>query len=483
MILEITATKIVAPYFGNSLYIWTSLIGIMLGGLSIGYLVGGKIADKEVNSRRLSLILLFNTILCLFIYFFSLQILSYIFSHLHFVVLAALISITFIFTPACICFGMISPYISKLYITDLKHTGRSIGMLYFISTIGSISGTFLAGFYLLSVLDSFNIILLIALTLSICSIVINSKHYYIFKFSILVFVIYLLFIHSNNIYTLNVFRKHTENHSYILRAIIPSSYAEYFITEIHNPNLGTIRNLITNFNAVQSSYIVSKPQILQSPYTRYFTLPNCYKEKNNVLMIGGGGFIYPSYSLKYTPKNEITVVEIDPKLTQIAETYFDLPLNNKKIKIENSDGRLFLNKNEINYDAIIMDAFDYNLIPFQLVTYEAITKIYSSLNSDGIVIMNIVDSVSKNKINFLGSEYKTYKSLFPKVEIYQVNNNLNLSNRQNFILVAYKNNNATNLQEDCLFNTNHFYKNKIDMSIQNGLILTDKFAPIDRLLE
>lgn len=481
MILEITASKIVAPYFGNSIYTWTSLIGVILGSLSIGYLIGGKLADTKVNLRILALLILCNSILSLFIYFFSLQIFNYIFNHIHIIIIALLFSLLPIFSPPCIIFGLLFPYISKLYITSLKDSGKAIGRLYASSTLGSILGTFITGYFLLSILDSFQIILLLALILSVCSIIINRQDNRLLKYSILIFNIALLFFHSNNLYALKLFKKSNVNSSYIVKNIIPSEYANYFIIETKDPNLGTIRNLLTNFAGIQSSYVLSKPYILQSAYTRYFTLPNCYHEKNSILMIGGGGFVYSTFSLRYLPQNRITVVEIDPKLTDIATSYFDLEVNNPNLDIVNIDGRLFLNRNQNKYDAIILDAFDYNMIPFQLVTSEAISKMYSSLSSQGMVVMNIIDSL-ENNTNFLKSEYKTYKSIFPLVEIYQVNPDLQLNKKQNFILVAFKNANMNKKTTECIFSRDKLYNNRITINSNNNLILTDKFAPIEKFL-
>src|SRR5215203_266420 len=108
MIFEITGSRVLAPYIGTSTYIWTSLIGVILGALSLGYWLGGRMADRVPKAE----------------------------------VLAALI----LFAPAGIALGFVTPYAVKLRMGSLGEAGRTVGRLYALSTVGSIAGTFLAGF-------------------------------------------------------------------------------------------------------------------------------------------------------------------------------------------------------------------------------------------------------------------------------------------------------------------------------------------------
>src|SRR3989344_3582806 len=157
MILELAGSRIVAPYFGTTIFTWTSLIGVILGSLSIGYWLGGKLADRKVSLRILSILLFANSLLCLCIYFLSNEILHFIFLHFKQISSGALVSSTVLFTLPSIIFGMIVPYVAKFKITSLHTSGKAVGNLYAISTVGSIVGTFLTGYYLLSVLGSYEI--------------------------------------------------------------------------------------------------------------------------------------------------------------------------------------------------------------------------------------------------------------------------------------------------------------------------------------
>src|SRR3989344_9059481 len=147
MILELDGSRIIAPYLGTSTIIWTSLIGVILGSLSIGYWWGGRLADKSANYRTLAKILALAAIFVLST--------SYLKNLLE---VAALLSINIIFltiggtiilfTPATICLGMVSPYTVRLKMTAVETSGKTVGSFYAISTCGSIVGTFLGGFVL-----------------------------------------------------------------------------------------------------------------------------------------------------------------------------------------------------------------------------------------------------------------------------------------------------------------------------------------------
>ncbi|MCX6808648.1 MAG: fused MFS/spermidine synthase, partial [Candidatus Berkelbacteria bacterium] len=143
MIIEIVGSRLMAPYFGNSLFVWTALIGVVLGALSFGYFIGGKLADKELSLKIFSSLLLFASILIMGLYIadFALMPDFLMFSRYK---LLSIVAAIMLFGPPSIALGMISPYGIRLKIENLKHSGSTIGNLYAISTLGSITGTFMA---------------------------------------------------------------------------------------------------------------------------------------------------------------------------------------------------------------------------------------------------------------------------------------------------------------------------------------------------
>jgi len=172
MIFEIVGSRILGPYIGTSIFVWTSLIGIILASLSLGYWFGGKMADRNPSFKQLVWIIIIAA------FFIGLTIsgkedllglLSRQFTGIR---MQAVISTIILFAPASVFLGMVTPYAVRLKIKDVKSSGRTVGNLYAISTIGSIIGTFLAGFVLIPFLGSTNILVLIAALLIITALLI-----------------------------------------------------------------------------------------------------------------------------------------------------------------------------------------------------------------------------------------------------------------------------------------------------------------------
>ncbi|MFH1533488.1 MAG: fused MFS/spermidine synthase, partial [Nitrospirota bacterium] len=146
MVLELVGSRVLAPYVGTSILVWTSLIGIILGSLSLGYYLGGRIADKKASFRILAFILFSAAILITLTTLIKSPVLTFIQTSIRDLRTASVVATILLFTPASIALGMVSPYSVKLKLHRLEATGRTVGNLYALSTIGSIVGTFLAGF-------------------------------------------------------------------------------------------------------------------------------------------------------------------------------------------------------------------------------------------------------------------------------------------------------------------------------------------------
>lgn len=162
MILELTGSRIIAPYVGNSIFVWSSLIGIVLAALSLGYYWGGKLADKGADKKTLGTITFSAGLFIGASALFEIPILNFLSENINDIRIVAFVSSLILFAPASVALGMIVPYTVKLKLRNLKKTGEVAGRLYALSTLGSIIGTFLTGFYLIPLLGSRNILFLIS---------------------------------------------------------------------------------------------------------------------------------------------------------------------------------------------------------------------------------------------------------------------------------------------------------------------------------
>lgn len=151
MSFEILGSRTLAPNFGNSVFVWGSLISVFLTGLSAGYYLGGRIADIRPSSRKLGLIIIAPGILLLTFPLYSGPVSDWIFMKDLGVRSSPLLASASLFLVPSVFLGIVSPYTAKLMICSLHTSGKTIGTLYALSTFGSIIGTLVTSFYLITI--------------------------------------------------------------------------------------------------------------------------------------------------------------------------------------------------------------------------------------------------------------------------------------------------------------------------------------------
>jgi spermidine synthase len=216
------------------------------------------------------------------------------------------------------------------------------------------------------------------------------------------------------------------------------------------------------------------------PYSRYFRLIEHFTPGfNKVLILGGAGYSYPKYYLKNYPDAYIDVIEIDPMITEIARDEFNLE-DNPRLRIFHDDARVFINRSEEKYDAILGDAFkSLYTIPFQLTTLEATERMYSMLNQGGIVMQNLHASLTGKNTFFLKIIYNTYQEVFPQVYLFRVHKERKNEDIQSVILVALKSQTKPQFQNDDP-ELNAYLALRLDNpSVEDLPVLTDEYAPVE----
>lgn len=432
MVFEIIGSRIVAPYIGTSTYIWTSLIGVILAALSLGYWIGGRIADRKPDVKVLaSAIFLAGgavsvTILIKDIFLASIQAAG---GPLE---LRAVTAATLLFAPASVLLGFVTPYAVKLRTISLGDSGRTVGRLYALSTIGSICGTFAAGFFLIPFVGSTRTLYLIAGSLFAVSLVLAP--FALTRLNLSVLIIFAFGTAGG------------EAMAHYLRTVhklidLDTEYSRAQIYEaVHTETGRPYRAIATDpYYAQSAMYLDDGSPVFE--YVKFFGLVDHIKpDSKRVLMIGGAGYTVPREYLTHHPASRMDVVEIDPKMTDLARRYFELE-DDPRLTIFHQDGRVFLNQARPNsYDAVFVDAFGSLFsIPFQLTTIEAVRRIHDSLNRNGVVIANIGSALSGDASRFLSAEYATYKQVFSDVRLFKVRPEKPNESLQNVILVACKN--------------------------------------------
>ena len=179
MAVELLSGRILAPNFGNSIYVWGGVITIFMLALSIGYLIGGRLSIREPSLKKLSIILMVAAASTTPVVLMSDAVLDSIFSLIQDPRYGSLISATILFFLPTMISGIISPYAVRLLVTESRQSGHFAGLLYFVSTFGSAAGTILTSFYLVLYFEINHIVwtmIGISSLISIFSYFIGRKH-------------------------------------------------------------------------------------------------------------------------------------------------------------------------------------------------------------------------------------------------------------------------------------------------------------------
>jgi spermidine synthase len=478
MVLELVGSRIVAPFLGTSIYIWTALIGVILGALSVGYVWGGKIADRTPTYERLGSLFLCAAIATALICPLQHPVLGYLQFSAFDMRLSAVLATCALFVAPSFLLGAVNPLAFRLALVDLKRSGEVAGRLYAVSTLGSIAGTFLAGFVLFSILGGNSVILAVAAVLLLCSVLAAPGKQWLCKVCVLMGIVALHSFSNVRADELATTGWQEFDTSY-QRAVVVEERESADSDRI-------VRRLITDPFGSQSEMYRDNPFELAADYAELYDLafeftPNL----KTVLMLGGGAYSYPRYFNKRYGDATMDVVEIDPGLTELSRRFFHLP-DNDRLRVVHEDGRAFLNRTTHTYDAVFMDAFSAPpSVPFQLTTVEAVSLMSKRTAEDGVVFINIVSGVDGDEGKFLRAEVQTFEAVFPEVRLYQVQPSVGRTTPQSLILVGLKRRRGSKLATT---QTSDYFRDlmsrEIDLSTvkRDMHVLTDDFAPVEHYL-
>ena len=480
MILELTGSRLVAPFFGTSLIVWTALIGIIMTSLCIGNWLGGSIADKRPEGKLLGRILITAAVIIAVTAFASNYILTYLQGLNMNLYLASVIAAAVIFAPSSVLLGMVSPFVARLAMQNVDSSGAVVGRLSALNSAGSILGTFLGGFVLISLFPSGVILMLLASLVALLSVLVYTGAW---RKIISVIVFCVLAGGAWQAYT----------HGLPFAPIgeqIDTQYNHLSVVEsVDTRNNRRVRILITNPDSAQSLMYTDNPSELVSEYTKFYDLAFHYKpDTKRVLMLGGGGYCVPRHILASMPGVSIDVVELDPGVTETARKYFHLQ-DNPNMRIFHEDARTFLNRAAHDgfgqYDAIFMDTFSsWIVIPFQMTTVETAKHLRDILKPDGTLIVNIIASLYGPKSGVFHGIYKAFNTAFPTMMIFPANapEPKYAMALQNIILVAM-NDNAAAVSPTAGAKYSSLLANQwLEPFTPDAKVpaFTDSFAPVER---
>lgn len=468
MVVELLGTRLIAPFYGASLYVWTSVISVTLIALALGYFIGGRWADIA-KKPKLSLIIALSGLLTLVIPWLTEPIL--LATDPLGLRMGTFVSTLVLFSPSLIMLGMVGPFAVKLATTNLEGVGASTGSIYAVSTVGSVIGTLFLGFYLFPQIGSREIFMGLGLMLLILAIFVAWLERSKFDSKGALPIVFVLSIIGVGL--LPQISKSGQvtaaSDEFQTQFAHESMYG--WVRVIDQPD-NNLRVLTVDGSTIGAASISDSENAMT--YQKIVTLlPALTKDPSRALLIGlGAGHMVPALQ----QANVITdTLEIDPAIAHAAGEYFDFKPTGLSII---GDARYEIRKLDKQYDLIILDVFTGGSEPIHLLTVETLTQLKSLLTDDGILALNFVAFRGEGNNPALASVSKTLAEVFPHQNIFISEPGIDFND---FIFLAADHD--IDLTTSSLSRNQKQWLNnrRIEVNADQGFILTDNYNPLEQL--
>lgn len=482
MFLEMSASRLLAPYFGTSLFIWANLIGLVLIYLSAGYFLGGRIADRYPSMRLLSILTTLAALATGLIPFISRPVLDWSVSGLTevnaSVFYSSLLAVILLFGVPITLLGMVSPFAVRLSARSLGSTGRSAGGLYALSTVGSIVGTFLPVLLLIPSIGVKRTIITACIALLAASL--YGLHFWERIVAAIPGVLLLVPLLLPQVAPLGALKTSP--------GMIYAQESFYnYIQVVQTPD-GTRQLVLNEGEAIHSVY--NPNEILTGWYWDYFlAMPYFNADQNagkvkRVAIIGlAAGTIARQFTAVYGPV-PIDGVEIDPAIVSVGRRYFDM--NEPNLHVHVDDGRTFMRTTHAQYDVVAIDAFQQPYIPFQLTTKEFFQEIRAHLSPTGVLCLNT--GHTRTDYRLAQAFINTLSQVFPSVYAFDVPGTFNteiVATNSPTTLTTFRDN-LTRVPTGSLLSqvaAEVLPVARVARPERGGIIFTDDQAPVEQLTD
>ena len=397
MAVELGASRLMAPYFSSSQIVWTVIIGVIMIAMAIGNVWGGKLADKSATPDKLYRRLIIAAIWIALIPFVGryliagISLLLALFVTKNFLVWAALAACLVIFAFPCVLLGTVTPSLTRFTVDTLDDTGKTVGRLNALNTIGSIIGTFVPTFVTIPAVGTAATFLIFSGVLAAIGIA-----YFVFEKKKSVPGIVSILLIAGLCFALPSY-----SFAFWQSDITLEDESIYNYLQVQDDAKRTTLSTNVLFG-VQSVQV--KGDALTGMYYDYALAAPCMagmdgtdNENRSVMILGMGSGTYASYCTRYFPGASVQGAEIDKKIADIATDYFGLP---GSVTVAVEDGRAYLAASEEKFDVIMVDAYQDITIPFQLSSVEFFNEVRSHLKPNGVMVVNLnMTSAENGSIN------------------------------------------------------------------------------------
>ena len=483
--VEFGASRLLAPYFGTSLYVWGVLIGLVLIYLSIGYVIGGRLADRRPNADVLFQLTawagLWIGVIPLVSYPILLQSQQGFASISIGLVLGTLLAVILLFAVPVILLGCVSPFAIRLLLTDVRSGGNVAGAVYALSTAGSILGTFVPVFWLIPTFGTRPTLIIFSVALLGLSVLglwprsvagLWPRRWVFAAFLVLVLLgAYLL--------------PHGIKPPEVGTLLYEKDSAYNYIQVVRD---GTRTELILNEGQAIHSIYDSSSLLTGGPWDDFmlgtYFRPAATTEPHprRVAILGlAGGTEARQITAAYGSSVNITWVELDPAILNVAYRYFHLGEGNVHPVVQ--DARYWLATQAGKYDLIAMDAYQQPYIPFHLTTKEFFQLAADHLTSDGTVVVNAGRTATDYRL--VDALASTMAAVFPSVFLVDVPSftNTMIYATSAPTTLADVMHNLDLIQEPVVQQVAEAAMPTLRVSPYHSQVYTDDLAPVERLID
>ncbi|MEP6820460.1 MAG: fused MFS/spermidine synthase [bacterium] len=460
MALELTAFRLYAPYFGYSIYVWGSMISVVMAALAAGYALGGRIADRSRTDLPLYGIILASALYQLVIIFTMRLLLSRLAQDGD--VTGPLLATLLIFALPMTALATVAPFVIRL-LARAGHVGSTAGKIYSLSTVGSIGGTLATSFFLIPRLGT-QMTMMIA---CVVSAVVGLTGLVAQRRAALLVILPMLALSFAPAATWSANTLWVSESAYNLVRVVRSG--SRLLLTLNDEGVHTIRDERSTWTGHYYDDFAIGPILVPA-------------RRALVLGMGAGGSIASTRTV--APDIEIDAVEIDPKVVEASQRFFGLRPEKGRTAIHIADARPWLARSEDVYDLVHVDLYQGGpYIPFYLVTIEFFQSVRAHMSEDALLMMNVFD-LSTNR-ELLSPTVATLKLVFPTLAVLPVGSG-------NYMVLAFSQEKSLSSIRDQLRHTEgadpvrqlaqKAASDIIDFVPPDGVgIFTDDHAPVEEI--
>ena len=398
---EIAASRLLAPYFGNSTIVWANVIGLTLASLSLGYWLGGRLSDRYPAPRTLGLVVVAAACLVAVATLVARPLLDLSVEGLDRVSAGAAIGSFFgvllLFVPPVTLMGMVAPFAIRLAIRDVESAGSVAGRLYAVSTIGSLLGTFLSALVLIPAVGTQRTLLGAAALIGASGAVLLGRRWFVLAAGLAA----LLLVPPGAVKGQSGLIFEDESRYQFIQVVERDGVRRLYLDEgLATHSVWRRDEVLTG--GVWDTYL-AVPQLLG-------------REPRRVAMLGNAAGTAARAYERFYPGARIDGVELDPAVSEAGRRFFGMgELGN--LTVHDADAREFLRRTDERYDVIVVDAYRPPYVPFYLATKEFFALVRERLTPGGLVALNVATTPDNHEL--AGEIAGTLRTQLPQVLTWQ----------------------------------------------------------------